>query len=294
MTDVEKDPTAEGAPEQPAPAQPEQPAPAQPEQPAPAQPEQPAPAQPEQRAVPQPEQPKVDTTRDLSKDEIAARLRLVNPELAKEVYEIAKAQVQSEAARHTRLDAKANSVITAAGLSMAVASSLGGIIASGQTLLPGWLLWMFGLAGIFALSSVVTGVMALLVKGGYAQVSDHAVFNQEKLAFADVPTGCDDLLDAKDKQAYGVAVYRQYMAAHLWDVSVKDHGQLNRKAKQVQVAQWLFIAFLVVLLACELLMFREISSQHHARKTAAARPATSQGAVRRQRLASAGSAQAAL
>jgi hypothetical protein len=186
---------------------------------------------------------------ELTPDEIRRRLTLVNPELVKEVYALTKGQIDHEAARYARLDLKANTVITAAGLSMAVASSLGGIVGSGKRL-PSYLLWMFGVTAIVGLAAVGFAILAVLVSKAFARVSDGAMFNADVLERADAPSGADDL-STTEKRDFGAAQYRQYMAAHMWDMYLKDRAQLDRKAGRVQTGQCLFGVFLVLLVACE-------------------------------------------
>lgn len=200
--------------------------------------------------APTPDGPKSDLLEDLLEDEIRERLRLVNPELAKEVYEIAKAQVASEAARHTRLDSKATSLVSAAGLSLTLGMSIVTLIAKGDVVATPYLWVMLAVTGLFGVAAVAFGVFALLVKGGFARVNDHNVFDKNVLRSADSPTGCDDLPTLKEKYEFGAAVYRQHMTAHLWEVSVQEHHQLNRKAKQVRDGQILFALFLLALVVC--------------------------------------------
>jgi hypothetical protein len=237
-----------------------------------------------------PAPPKVDATEPLPQAVIEDRMRLVNPELAKEVLDFARAQVQAEAARHGILNTKATSLVAAAGVSITVLFSVAGMVMSSRLVMPWELLAMFAAAGVFGLSSVVLGVLALLVTGGFAQVSEHAVFDKDALEFADEPTGCDDLTELKDKYAYGVASYRQHMTVHLWAVYAQEHKQLDGKATQVRWGQRCFIAFVGLILACEMTLFGVISSQNKdAREAAQACPAapsgSQRGEVRRQGLA---------
>lgn len=238
--------------------------------------------------APLPIAPKVDLTADLPEEVIRSRLRLVNPELVKDIFDLAKAQVQSEAARHIMLNTKAASVVTGAGVSLTLSFSIAGPLLSSKAVLPPMLIVGFLLAGLAGLLSMLCGVVSLFVKGGFAHVSDHAVFDEKALEFADNPTGCDDLKDLKEKYAFGAAAYRQHMTAHLWAVSVKDHRQLDKKAGQVQTAQWLFAAFAILIFSCGIWLFGVISSENkHAREASAASAAAAEGEVRRQRVASA-------
>jgi hypothetical protein len=185
------------------------------------------------------------------------------------------------------------SVVTGAGVSLTLSLSIAGPLITGGVILSPWLLFGFGVAGVTGVAAVLFGVWALLVKGGFAQVSDHAVFDEKALEFADNPTGCDDLPDLKEKYAFGAAAYRQHMTAHLWAVAVKDHRQLDKKANQVQAAQYLFAVFVILVLACEARLFQQIYVQNNAREAAAARTAATEGEVRRQRAVSAAAAQVA-
>jgi len=227
--------------------------------------------------APTPDGPKTDLLDDLPEDEIRERLRLVNPELAKEVYEIAKAQIASEAARHTRLDSKATSLVSAAGLSLTLGMSIVTLIAKGDVVATPYLWVMLAVTGLLGVGAVGFGVFALLVKGGFARVNDHNVFDKDVLRFADSPTGTDDLATLKEKYEFGAAVYRQHMTAHLWEVSLQEHRQLNRKATQVRDGQILFALFLLALVVCVATEFVMTSTE---KKDAGATPEAAASAAK--------------
>jgi len=236
-----------------------------------------------------PEQAPDDLEKDLTAEEIRRRLRLVNPELAKDLLDVARAQVQSEVVRHGRLDTKATSIVTAGGISITVAFSVAGSL-SAAVAGHGWLIAMFAAAGVAGLATVLLGVRALLVRGGYAEVSDQAVFKESTLELADSPKGVDDLKDRdgnpdrKEINAFGAAIYKQYLTAHLWDVYVKDHKQIDAKAVMVKHAQVSFVIFLTLIFACEMSLFGVIYLQD-ARETARAAAAATKRAERREALA---------
>lgn len=240
--------------------------------------------------------PVKDTQRDLTRQEIRERLRLVNPELAKDLLDAARAQVQAEVIRHGRLDAKAMSIVTAGGISITVAFSVAGSL---STVVAGygWLIAMFAAAGVAGLITVLLAVRALLVRGGFAEVSDQAVFDASVLKLADEPEGVDDLRDKegrpdrKEINAFGAAIYKQHMTAHLWDVYVKDHAQVDKKADMVRDAQAGFMTFLVMIFACEMSLFTVIYGKD-AGEAARPEPAAAEGAKRRQGLAAAPAASA--
>lgn len=230
--------------------------------------------------APTPDEPKTDLRADLPQDDIRERLRLVNPELAKELYEIAKAQVAAEMARHARLDAKATSLVSSAGISLTLGMSIITLIAKGDVAATPCLWVLLSVTGLFGTLAVGFGVFALLVKGGFARVNDHTVFDKDALEFANAPTGCDDLESQGEKYAYGAAVYRQHMTAHLWEVSVKEHRHLNKKADQVRDGQILFVLFLASLVVCVATEFVLTSNQHHAGAAPKAAASAAERAVR--------------
>jgi hypothetical protein len=232
---------------------------------------------PQTPEAPSPARPKTDDQADLPEEEIRARLQLVNPELTKELYELAKAQLAAEMARHTRLDAKATSLVSSAGISLTLGMSIATLIANRTISVPWWLWIMLTVAGLSGVLAVGFGIFALMVKNGFARVSDRNVFDKHTLAFANAPTGCDDLTDRKDKHAYGAAAYRQYMTAHLWEVGVKEHRQLNNKARQVRDGQVLFMIFLAVLVVCVATEFVMTSTRDAG---APAQAPAAQGAIR--------------
>src|SRR6187399_3077726 len=61
----------------------------------------------------------------LTEHELAARVTLGSPKLVEELWNISQKQLDIEIARHTRLDTKATSLLTAAGLSLTVAFTFG-------------------------------------------------------------------------------------------------------------------------------------------------------------------------
>lgn len=242
--------------------------------------------------APSPVEPKVDIIKDLPEQDILDRLQLVNPDLVDEIYDLAKAQVESERSRHVMLNTKAASILTASGVSLTLSLTLAGPLLSAKVVLPCLLLVGLILAGLAGLASVLCAVWSLYIVNGFAYVSDHAVFKKDILDFADSPKGCDDLEGQSAKYAFGAAAYKQHMAAHLWAVSAREHQQLNKKADQVRMAQRMFALFAVLIFACGAGLFGVISSQNRdAREAAASESAASEGAKRRQELAAACAAQ---
>src|SRR5208282_3693317 len=55
-------------------------------------------------------------------------LRLNNPDLVKEVYEVAQRQMKAESERQGRLDAKANGLLAIVGLSLTGLFTYGGLL----------------------------------------------------------------------------------------------------------------------------------------------------------------------
>jgi len=120
----------------------------------------------------------------LAPKELAERLRLKSPALVDEIYSIAQRQTQAEAGRQTRLDAKASSLLTAAGLSLTVAFTFGGqvLLARATELRQlGAVRWSivlvtFLLAIVTGLLASIFAVMALRVRE-YLSVNEQTVFD---------------------------------------------------------------------------------------------------------------------
>lgn len=182
----------------------------------------------------------------------------MSPDLAKELLDTAKGQLASEAARQSRLDGKANSLMAAAGLSLTVASSIAGTLISRGTQVPLSLLTTSSAMGVLGLAAVVFGIWAAKIQD-HGTLNPEAIFNEQQLNQAEAPPGTEG--DSEEtRTAFGLALYRQYITVHIWDVYERNAASLDRKATFIKLGQYSFIGFLVALMISEVLLLSALSS----------------------------------
>lgn len=206
---------------------------------------------------------KAEPAPDPTPDEIRDRLRLQSPALAAALYEVVRGQLQVEEVRHTRLDAKANSVLAAAGISMAVAASVGAVLGSNNAgVLSAALLWLFLGTGVVGVVVVGIAVESLLVSKRFATLDDRAIFSEFMLKRGDEPPGCDDLAERSERNAFGLGLYQQYLVSHMVDIYRRNSAALDRKATLVHAAQRGFVLFLGLVLVSEAWLFSTLAASH--------------------------------
>jgi hypothetical protein len=187
------------------------------------------------------------TTREASNaaalpaDEILGRLALRNGKLVAQLFELARAQVQAEFARQGRIDAKATSLLAAVGFSLTVAAAFLGqlMLANSKNLAlnPGTrdtIVIGSGVAIVTALAAAVCSILALRVHAGLVDINEHVLFDREVLKLAD---------EESDSES-GLAEYRKFLVAHLWDIVQTNCGVQLRKSRFILAGQACFLAFL--------------------------------------------------
>jgi hypothetical protein len=179
----------------------------------------------------------------LDEQTLRERLTLGSPDLVKELYEIAQRQVAFETGRQTRLDAKATSLLTAAGLALTVAFTFGGQVllnhpdafrtAHRCTVIA------FAVGVPCGLAAAIFAVAALLVRGSYRAVNEHTVFDPALLKDADA--------ENEDFPLAGITEYRKALTPHLWMISQAHLRNHERKGWLIKIGQLFFLAFLISL-----------------------------------------------
>lgn len=169
----------------------------------------------------------------LTQDQIKERMRLENLELVASIYDIVTRQVQAEVGRQTRLDAKATSLLTAAGVSVTLASVFGSTLAVNASRFQPWIVWPYSVAVACGLAAGFFSVWSLLVRDTYRTVSEEAVFDKESLEHADTQ---------------GLARYQRFMVVHLWMVYRENSAVHDRKALLIGRGQRFYLGFLATLL----------------------------------------------
>lgn len=216
----------------------------------------------------------------LTEVQIRARLTINSPELVKELYDIAQRQVQAEVGRQTRLDAKATSLLTAAGLSLTVAFTFGSTLITKPEAFETWhrfVVGAFALALVLGLTAAILAVRALLVRDNYMTVNEAAVFDPEVLEDANDPHAlreidCKEMKD-EEKRKFGVMEFHKAMIVHLWTIAQQHLKNNEGKARLIKWGQRCFLGFLVVLLVVAVFIVLGASASHGSAPTAT--PATS-------------------
>jgi hypothetical protein len=189
----------------------------------------------------------------LAKKDIAAALALHSPGLVAEVHAISLRALQAEEQRESRLDAKAQSLLTAASLTLTVAFTFGGSVLlghpeylrSGGTLVAVACLGGYGLALVMGLLASIHAVSALRVSNEYRHVAESDVFNRQELLEADA--ACTEPA-AKSDNEKAVALYQRYMASAYWRIWQQHYALHERKADKIRKGQRALLGFLAMLL----------------------------------------------
>lgn len=199
----------------------------------------------------------------LTAAEIKEAVALESPSLVKEVYELVQRQLQSEAARQTILDGKANSLLTAVGLSLTLSISIGYQMVLGQQTaansMPQWyrnlLVIVLTLGTGFALASSIHAIYSLRVSKCYRAVNAEDIFNKDILRLASSHGATPDAGERS------VTIYRRYLMPQLWDIVQNDFMVHERKATIVKRGQNCFLAFVVSLVALSGLIALRVALQ---------------------------------
>ncbi len=212
----------------------------------------------------------------LTEESLRARLAIDSPELVQELFTIAQGQVVTEAGRQSRLDAKANSLLTATGLSLTVAFTFGGLLITQAKAF-----YIIGVTVAFAAAvtcgfvAAIHAVVGLRVTDRYRSVDEENVFDSEILRTADDPASAIDGLDgleAPAKRAYGVMEYRKFLVPHLWAI-ILQHRQVHEdKARLIKRGQGFFIAFLGALVLVCVFVVGAVLSRNNDREAASQEP----------------------
>jgi hypothetical protein len=185
------------------------------------------------------------TEQPLSQKELAERLALGSPKLVEELWNIAQKQVDIEIARHTRLDTKATSLLTAAGLSLTVAFTFGSTLLTKADAFKHWekqVVFIFALTVILGLAAAFMAVRALALREQLG-VNELAIFDVADLKEADGPEDADEPTLNR-----GVMEYRKGRILHFWAIRQRYLESYKGKAELVKRGQWAFMAFLAGLL----------------------------------------------
>jgi hypothetical protein len=172
----------------------------------------------------------------LSEDQLIERLRLASLPLVDEIYALVKQQVATESARRDRLEAKASTLLGAAGLALTLASTVSGkLLVDNYDLFGpfGVLLYLFGL-----LSGLIAAVLALLavrVRGDNRAIDEDALFSRDELAAG----------ETEEQKKSGNIRYKRFLAAHLWQITQGNSAVQDDKARKIRRGQDAFLAFLL-------------------------------------------------
>jgi hypothetical protein len=192
--------------------------------------------------------PAGETEPTLTPEVLRERLTLGSPALVREIYEIQLRQIQYEVGRQTRLDAKATSLLTAAGLSLTVAFTFGGQIVLAhlhdELAFHVGAVVAFAVATLCGLASAGFAIRALLVHDAFRTINEASVFSLRALKEADA----DYQSGAEDGDEAAVTQYRKSLIPHLLEIWQTNGRSNEDKAKIVKRGQLFFGLFLVALI----------------------------------------------
>ncbi|MBX3208436.1 MAG: hypothetical protein KF764_25545 [Labilithrix sp.] len=196
----------------------------------------------------------------LDEKALAERLAINSPELVQELFTLVQGLVTAEVGRQTRLDAKATSLLTAAGLSLTVTTGFASTVLARPDLVKDWnpaVLFLASLAFLVAtvvgLLAAIWAVRALRVRGDYRAANESSLFDAELLLEANDPPSMADEKDDAQRRLFGLMEYRKHLIPHYWAILRAHRLVHGKKADIVGDGQTLFLAFLgAVLLVCVL------------------------------------------
>jgi hypothetical protein len=172
------------------------------------------------------------------------RLTLGSPALVKELYQIAQRQLEAEKGRQFRLDAKATSLLTVAGLSLTVVLTFVGpaVLKTSESFRTVHAMTTFSFA-VAVFSDTVAAILAVwaLRVRDYITVNEHAIFDPVLLAEADAE-------DDSGQPEAGVTEYRKALIIHLWIIAQTYQRTHAYRATLIRMGQTLFLFFLCALL----------------------------------------------
>jgi hypothetical protein len=197
-----------------------------------------------------------------TEEQVRLKLAIDSPELTEELYQIAQQQIQSEIGRQTRLDAKATSLLTAAGLSLTIVFTFGNTLVTQTTIFNPCILIGYVVAVTCGLVAASFAVSALRVRSAYFSIDERVTLDPAMLKEANQPEAFEGKCELKDeeKRRYGVMEYRKYLLPQLWVMGQTSFRNHEKKATLVKRGQYFFLAFLSVsLLVCVLVVFGVLS-----------------------------------
>lgn len=172
----------------------------------------------------------------LTDQELAKRLTVENPKLVSELYRIAEQQIEIEAKRQTRLDYKATSLLTAAGLSLTVAITFGGLLITQSRAFDEWREWIIGLFVATVIAGITAAIYALRAQFAkqFLAADENAIFDTDILKTADTPATPEA----------GLMEYQKSLIIHLWAIRGRAFQNHVERVALVKMGQRFFIGFL--------------------------------------------------
>ncbi len=215
-----------------------------------------------------------NTPTELTEETLRERLALNSPELVDQLFLLVQNLIATETGRQTRLDAKATSLLTAAGLALTVTTGfVGATLARPDLKWPAPVLGaacvLFAIGVILALLAAIWAVRALRVRDSYRTAHEDALFNPALLLEANAsapdesgPSQVDDRADKEDAQrrVFGLMEYRKHLIPHYWSILCQHRAVHEGKARLIRDGQLLFLFFLGdLILVCILLAIGVVS-----------------------------------
>jgi hypothetical protein len=174
---------------------------------------------------------------------IARAFKRGSPELVEEMLKQGIREFDAEAARISRLELKATGMLTAAGLTLTLVTSVGiGVLAAKERLLSGN--WLTGFSVAFAVAiaagAATTGFAMYALRLTATSVPEvKLLLDHAELEKVD---------NAADRDL-GLRDYRAIVGAQIWYCAFRNRATINTKIKAVKWAQFSFVLLVVGIVA---------------------------------------------
>lgn len=186
----------------------------------------------------------------LTRRDVARITAINNGAVIKEICDVLQQRIAFETSRQARLDAKAGSLLSGAGLTLTVGMTYGVQFLSTQAhamrsshpVLFALIVLLVVLGVLAGLAASGIAVFVLRVREGYLTLDERAIFNERTIEEADVAS----------EQA-GLNIYRRDMLLLSWEIWQAQESAQNEKAARLKQGQTLLLVFLIAVAAIGLL-----------------------------------------
>lgn len=175
--------------------------------------------------------------------EIREAIKIHSAGVVKEIYDTVVRQMQYEQGRQGRLDAKANSLLAANGLSLTILFTFGvQVLSKVSKDYASFLVILLWLTVAMGLASGIFAAVALLVRE-YRMVNERDLFDANVLSTID--NHSVEELDSNDNEQARVSILKRHHIPQMWSIVQMQVRIHQKKAQYIERGQYFFLAFLV-------------------------------------------------